>query len=104
MPGFLFGRSEDLRREGLTTMSFHYSKHVVEELEKRRLSQSLLEEVLQAPEQKVPALDNITCYQSRVEMGGKRYLLRVMVNDTGNPPVVVTVYRTNKITKYWRAS
>ncbi len=51
-------------------MSFHYSKHVLEELEKRRLSRSLLEEVLHAPEQKVSALDNITCYQSRVEIGG----------------------------------
>jgi hypothetical protein len=39
-----------------------------------------------------------------MEINGKRYLFRVMVNDTVNPPVVVTVYRTNKITKYWRAS
>ena len=85
-------------------MSFRYSKHVLEELEKRRLSRSLLEEVLHTPEQKIPALDNITCYQSRVEIGGKQYLLRVMVNDTVSPPVVVTVYRTNKITKYWRTT
>ncbi len=104
MSGFLFRWNDDLARERLTTMSFHYSKHVLEELEKRRLSRSLLEDVLRAPEQIVPALDNITCYQSRVGIGGKRYLLRVMVNDTVNPPVVVTVYRTNKITKYWRAS
>lgn len=86
------------------TMRYHYSKHVLEELEKRKLSRSLLEEVLRAPEQKVPEVDNITCYQSRMEIGGKRYLLRVMVNDTVSPPVVVTVYRTNKITKYWRKS
>lgn len=59
---------------------------------------------MQAPEQKVPEADNITCYQSRVEIGGKRYLLRVMVNDTVNPPVVVTVYRTDKLSKYWRSS
>ncbi|MDP3091537.1 MAG: DUF4258 domain-containing protein [Nitrospira sp.] len=83
-------------------MTFHYSKHVLEELEKRKLSRSLLEDVLRAPEQKVPEVDNITCYQSRVEIGGKRYLLRAMVNDTVNPPVVVTVYRTSKISKYWR--
>jgi hypothetical protein len=37
-----------------------------------------------------------------VEIGAKRYLLRVMVNETVNPPVVVTAYRTSKITKYWR--
>ena len=85
-------------------MKFHYSNHVHEELAKRKLPLSLLEEVLYAPEQKVPEVDNITCYQSRVEIGGKRYLLRVMVNDTVNPPVVVTVYRTNKLSKYWRSS
>lgn len=85
-------------------MKFHYSKHVHEELEKRKLPQSLLEEVLEAPEQKVPEVDEITCYQSRVEIDGQRYLLRVMVNDTVSPPVVVTVYRTSKITKYWRTT
>ena len=61
-----------------------------------------MDQVLQAPEQKVPEVDDITCYQSRVEIGGKLNLLRVMVNETVNPPVVVTVYRTNKISRYWR--
>ena len=75
-----------------------------EELEKRKLPLSLLEEVLEAPEQKVPEVEEITCYQSRVEIDGKRYLLRVMVNGTVSPPVVVTVYRTSKITKYWRTT
>ena len=51
-------------------MKFHYSKHVHEELEKRTLPLSLLEEVLGAPEQKVPEVDEITCYQSRVEIDG----------------------------------
>jgi hypothetical protein len=34
--------------------------------------------------------------------GGKTYLLRVMVNETVDPAVVVTAYRTSKIKKYWR--
>ncbi|WP_447978468.1 DUF4258 domain-containing protein [Candidatus Nitrospira bockiana] len=71
------------------TLRFHYSKHLLEELEKRKLARELLEQVLRAPEQKTPELENITCYQSRVEISGKRYLLRVMVNETVNPPVVV---------------
>lgn len=61
-----------------------------------------MEQGLYAPEQKVSEVDDITCYQSRVEISGKTYLLRVMVNETMNPAVVVTVYRTSKITKYWR--
>lgn len=83
-------------------MNFHFSKHVQEELEERKISRTLLDGVLQAPEQKVPEVKDITCFQSRVYIGGKPYLLRVMVNERVNPPVVVTVYRTKKITKYWR--
>ena len=83
-------------------MNFHFSKHVLEELEKRKISRTLLDGVLQAPEQKVPAVENITCFQSRVDIDGKPYLLRVMVNERVHPPVVVTVYRTRKINKYWR--
>ena len=83
-------------------MRFHFSKHVNEELERRKIPRALMDQVLQAPEQKVPEVEDITCYQSRVEIGGKLNLLRVMVNETVNPPVVVTVYRTNKISRYWR--
>ncbi len=83
-------------------MNLHFSKHVHEELEKRKISRTLLDGVLQAPEQKVPEVEDITCFQSRVDIDGNPYLLRVMVNETVNPPVVVTVYRTKKINKYWR--
>ena len=83
-------------------MRFHFSKHVNEELERRKIPRPLMDQVLQAPEQKVPEVEDITCYQSRVEIGGKLNLLRVMVNETVNPSVVVTVYRTNKISRYWR--
>lgn len=83
-------------------MRFHFSKHVLEELDERKIPRSLVEPVLQAPEQKVPEMENITCYQSRVDIDGKPYLLRVMVNETVTPPTVVTAYRTSKIAKYWR--
>ncbi len=83
-------------------MNFHFSKHVLEELAKRKISRTLLDGVLQAPEQKVPEVEDITCFQSRVDIDGKSYLLRVMVNERFDPPVVVTVYRTKKINKYWR--
>lgn len=83
-------------------MTFQFSKHVLKELEKRRIPQQLVESVLDAPEQKVPEVDGITCYQSRVEISGKTYVLRVMVNETVNPAMVVTVYRASKVAKYWR--
>jgi hypothetical protein len=76
----------------------------LEELEARKIPRHLLERVLQSPEQRVPEIENVTCYQSRVEINGKQYLLRVMVNETIQPAKVVTAYRTSKIAKYWRSS
>ena len=74
------------------------------ELEARQIPRILVETVLESPEQKNAVLENISCYQSRVEISGKHYLLRVLVNETVQPPVVVTAYRTSKIRKYWRES
>jgi hypothetical protein len=42
----------------------------------------LAEGVLESPEQKYPVLENITCYQSRVEISERPYLLRILVNET----------------------
>lgn len=80
-------------------MKFHFSLHVLIEIDKRKIPPKLMEQTLHAPEQKVPEVDDITCYQSRVE---KLYLLRIMVNEMMKPAVVVTIYRTSKISKYWR--
>lgn len=43
-------------------------------------------------------------YQSRFQIGDppKTYLVRVFVDVDVIPPVVVTVYRTSKVAKYWR--
>ena len=85
-------------------MTFVFSKHVLEELDERSIARELVERVLQSPQQKVPEVENVTCYQSRVDMDGKEYLFRVMVNEMITPAKVITVYRTSKVTKYWRAS
>lgn len=39
-------------------MKFHFSKHLTEEIERRKLPKELIERVLQAPEQKTPEVDN----------------------------------------------
>jgi hypothetical protein len=39
--------------------------------------------------------------ESRLELEGKRYLLRVFVDVDRSPAEVVTAYRTSKIAKYW---
>ena len=59
----------------------------------------MLQGLLASPQQIVPNQEGRKAYQSQVEIDGKTYLLRVIVED--NTDVVITVYRTSKIQKYW---
>ena len=84
-------------------MKFRLSRHALEEIERRGIPRDLLDQVLQSPQQILPERDGKKIYQSQVEFGGsKLFLLRAFVNDAVEPAVVVTVYRTSKIEKYWR--
>ena len=82
-------------------MSFHVSNHAREELIRRGIGFEEMEAVLAAPGQIVEEHGGIVCYQSRVIHSGKPYLLPLMVNDAADPKVVVTIYKTSKLNKYW---
>jgi hypothetical protein len=74
-------------------------------MERRQIPYSFVESTLLNPEQIIPAHGGKVAYQSRIDFGaGKIFLVRVIVNDSADPSVVVTVYRTSKIEKYWRIS
>jgi hypothetical protein len=65
----------------------------------------MIDDVLQTPQQVVPADSGRQSYQSQVDFGGgKVFLLRVMVAAGEDPAVVVPVYRASKIAKSWSAS
>ncbi len=82
-------------------MRYRLSTHAQEEIERRRIPLTLLEAVLEKPDQLVPSRGAAKAYQSKCEIGGKMFLLRVIVDDSVDPAVVVTAYRTTKIGKYW---
>ncbi|MEJ2697311.1 MAG: hypothetical protein P8013_11760 [Candidatus Sulfobium sp.] len=64
---------------------------------------NVVETILQNPQQIADEYGNKKAFQSIMDIGtGKAYLVRVIVNDTHDPPRVVTVFRTSKISKYWR--
>lgn len=64
---------------------------------------ALLESVLLHPQQVSTERSGRKAYQSLLDFGGgKVFLLRALVVDNVEPMVVVTVYRTSKISKYWR--
>jgi hypothetical protein len=82
---------------------FKPSRHAKEEMERRGIPLAWLESVLENPQQIVPEYREKKAYQSQIDFGGgKIYLLRVIVDDQAIPPLVITVYRTSKIIKYWR--
>jgi hypothetical protein len=70
---------------------------------RRNISLALLQDVLDRPEQIVDVRQGRKAYQSRHVIDGKTYLVRAIVDIETQPPVVVTVYRTSKIAKYWRS-
>jgi len=85
-------------------MTFRLSEHAKEELTRRQIPLSLVEQVLDKPQQTVAELGDLKAYQSQFDFGdGKMYLLRVIVADDREPPLVITVYRTRRISRYWRA-
>ena len=86
-------------------MNFRLSNHAGEELPRRNIPRDLLDSVLDNPQQIVPERGGKKAYQSQLDFGGgKMFLLRAIVDDSTDPAVVVTVYRTSKIDKYWRKS
>lgn len=62
----------------------------------------MLDAVLEKPEQVVPERGDLKAYRSKCDFSGKIFLVRVIVDDSRGPAVVVTAYRTTKIKKYWR--
>jgi hypothetical protein len=84
-------------------MNFRFSNHALEEMKKRKVPISFVETVLENPQQILQQDEEITIYQSQIDFGtGKLYLLRVFINTTLDPAIVVTVYRTSQIKKHWR--
>lgn len=84
-------------------MRFRLSKHALYEIRRRSIPKHVVQEILQHPQQIVAERGERKAYQSQIDFGGgKLYLVRAIVSDEIDLPLVVTVYRTRKISKYWR--
>ena len=87
-------------------MDFRLCSHAEWEMARRGIPLALVQSVLEHPEQRVvdESSEARWIYQSRFPLeDGKMYLLRVVVDEDENPPVIITAYRTSKIEKYWSA-
>jgi len=81
-------------------MKFVFSKHSLEQMQLRNIRKSIVEEILGNPDHVIKE-DGKKVYHSVKVSGGKRYLFRIFVSINKTPNIVITVYRTSKIEKYY---
>jgi hypothetical protein len=87
-------------------MDFRLSRHAEWEMARRGIPPELVQAVMDQPEQRLvdESRADRWIYQSRSRFeDGKMYLLRVVVDEDEEPPLIITAYRTSKIEKYWSA-
>jgi hypothetical protein len=84
-------------------MEFVFSKHATEQMLRRGLSRKQVEEVILYPDEIIT--DNsdpeIVIFQSIINENEQLFLLRVFINRNKYPNMIVTLYKTTKIKKYY---
>lgn len=85
-------------------MEVMFTTHALFEIGRRQLTEKIVRNVIEHPEQNWEVRKGRVVYQTRVKMEipEKQYLVRVFVDIDCDPTEVVTAYRTTKIEKYWR--
>jgi len=81
-----------------------YTDYVRKRLDRRKISLELVSAVLDDPEQLIEERGRKIAQSRWTTPLGKRHLLRVVYEESDNKIVVVTVYDTSRVQKYWRAS
>ncbi len=70
---------------------------------RRSIPRAWVSLALENPEQRLAQGETKDIFQSRFESeDGRIYLVRAVVAIDREPPLVITVYRTSKVEKYWR--
>ncbi len=73
---------------------------LLEQMRERNISKETVENILAKPDQ-IAAHENLTVFQHLEKTDKTLFIIRVFVNMRKSPNVVVTVYRTSKISKYY---
>ncbi len=83
-------------------MNIQLSGHAEEQILERELDRDQVIAVALAPEQIVYPANKPPVAQSRFLLNNKQYLLRVAFRDEGDTRIVITVYPTSQLRKYWK--
>jgi len=80
------------------------TEHARGEALRRQIGEDIVLAVARDPEQRLAARAGREIRQSRIPdpASGKLYLVRVVVELAEASETIVTVYRTSRISRYWR--
>ena len=86
-------------------MDLIFSKHALEQMSRRGINHEAVLAVVSRPDQTIADEDDTATviYQSLIKENECLFLLRVFVNKDKQPNVVVTLYKTTKISKYYES-
>jgi hypothetical protein len=86
-------------------MDYTFSKHAEEQMQRRNINRKDIDTAMLYPDQMLADSENtgITIYHFLLKENEQMFLLRVFVNTIRNPNVIVTLYKTTKIQKYYES-
>ena len=79
-----------------------FTTHSFEQLGERDINRSLVREAVMNPDQVLEGRRGRKIAHKRLSVNEREYLMRVIYEETGESRLVVTVYLTSKVAKYWR--
>ena len=80
-----------------------FSKHSLVQMQQRGIKIELAQSILDTPQQIILEPDK-KVYQSIINFEDKgEYLVRIFVNTIKQPNLVITIYKTSKIEKYYES-
>lgn len=85
-------------------MQIIFTEHARFEMGRRQISEELVKTIVANPNQRYITGKGKVVLQSKYEnsIEGKEMLLRVIGKEIDDNFIVITVYKTSKIEKYWR--
>ncbi|MBU1125433.1 MAG: DUF4258 domain-containing protein [Candidatus Omnitrophica bacterium] len=83
--------------------SITWLRHARDRLAERGIDEAIVLEALKKPDQVIHSAGQKIIHKAyRDSQSQKEYLLRIFVDEYAGTQVIRTVYRTSKISKYWR--
>ena len=90
-------------------MRYVLTTHARKQMQERDVPADIVDKVFYYPEQIVDGDEGLKIYRSRFDISvsgrpPRLFLVRVVVNVDQDPAIIVTIYPTTQISKYWSQS